>query len=319
MVSERRKALRYRRAIFHRPPNQKSAPALSTLEEYVHEAHSKITTSARRLAAFDGGFTLQMRYARQRRNLGTLLHLAAYTEKERASVVPAVRGSTDDAPLTTAPPPTGTEYMDGDLHLLVAGNDIIICASNLHERQFGLYCATIFNQAELDPVASMFEMAPVANANKLEIIENEGVKAITLDSSMFVASADNVSRRSLRRTLNSGMLEVFRALFGQDAEFDEIRSRENLSAQLVIKFDSRKKGGELGQERIDTLAKRLLDEPTDGFRIRTRGDSTLGHDDISLQKAVNVPADGKTVQRDAAFSALAAYFQELKDEGHLDG
>jgi hypothetical protein len=209
--------------------------------------------------------------------------------------------------------------MDGDLHLLISGNDVVACASNLHERQFGHYCTNIFNQAELDPMASLFDLAPVANADKLQIIEAEGVKEITLDSSMFLASAENLSRQSIRRTLNASMLEAFRALFGKDAGLDEIRSRENLSAQLVIKFDSRRKGGELGQERIDSLAKRLLDEPSDGFRIRTRGETSLGHDDISLQKIVKIAADGKTVQRDAAFSALAAYFQELKDEGHLDG
>jgi hypothetical protein len=208
--------------------------------------------------------------------------------------------------------------MDGDLLLLVSGNNVVFCASTLHERKFEQYCASIFNQAELDPTAAMFELAPVANANKLEIIENEGVKAITLDATMFAASADNISRRSIRRTLNSGMIELIHALFGKDAELDEIRSKENLSAQLVIKFDSRRQGGELGQERITDLAKRLIDEPTDGFRIQTKENTSFGHDEITLQKAVAIRAEGKTVQRDAAFAELAAYMEELRDAGHLE-
>lgn len=318
MVLERRKVLRYRRAIHHRPQGRRPPRASATLEDNIQAAHSKITTSARRLVVFEGGFTLQMRYARQRRNVGTLLHLAAYTEREPTSIVPGVRGSTDDAPLSTAPPPAGAEYMDGDLLLLVSGNDVVFCANSLHERKFEQYCASVFNEAELDPTAAMFELSPVANANKLEIIENEGVKAITLDATLFAASADNVSRRSIRRTLNSGMLEIFRALFGQDAELDEIRSKDNLSAQLVIKFDSRRQGGELGQERIAGLAKRLIDEPNDGFRIQTKENTTFGHDEITLQKAVVIRAEGKTVQRDAAFAELGAYMEELRDAGHLE-
>lgn len=318
MAVERRKILRYRRAIYQRPQSQRAPRTPATLEDNIHAAHSKITTSVRRIVVFEGGFTLQMRYARKRRNGGTLLHLAAYTEREPTSIVPGARGSTDDAPLSTAPPPDGAEYMDGDLLLLVSGNDVVVCANSLHEHKFEQYCASVFNEAELDPTASMFELAPVANANKIDIIENEGVKAITLDATMFAASANNVSRRSIRRTLDSGMLEVFRALFGKDAEFDEIRSKENLSAQLVVKFDSRRKGGELGQERIAQLAKRLIDEPSGGFRIQTRGNTTLGHDEIVLQKAVSIRAQGKTVQRDAAFAELAIYMEELRDAGHLE-
>ncbi len=318
MAVERRKVLRYRRAIYHHPRGKKVPEDFPTLEDNIHAAHSKITTSARRLVAFEGGFTLQMRYARKRRNAGTLLHLAAYTEREPTSIVPGVRGSTDDAPLSTAPPPAGAEYMDGDLLLLVSGNDVVVCASSLHDHKFHQYCASMFNVAEIDPTATMFELAAVANANKLEIIENEGIKAITLDATMFAASADNVSRRSIRRTLNAGMLEVFRALFGKDAEFDEIRSKENLSAQLVIKFDSRRKGGELGQERIVNLAKRLIDEPGNGFRIQTRANTTFGHDEIVLQKTVTIRAEGKTVQRDAAFAELVNYMEELRNAGHLE-
>lgn len=315
MVKERQKALRYRRALFNRPRGQ---PAPRTLEFYLEEAHGKFKTVATRRVELDGNFVIEVRHQQRRRGVGLLLHVTAYTREEPASVVPQVTARDDEAPISTTPPPNGTDFMDGDLHILVAGDDVIMCASGIRERKFEEYCSIIFDRAEFPPVAGMFHLEAVANANKLKVIEDEGVKEIKLDAVSYVATGQQLKRYSLRRTLRDEMLDTLRALFGDDPGVQDVADAENLSAQIVLKFDRRKKGGELSAERMSGLAKRLVDEGDEGFTIRTMGNTTLGYNQISLQRPAKIAAYGKTVQRDAAFRELVSYYTDLKNEGHLE-
>lgn len=318
MVKDRQKTLRYRRAVFLQPANG-SAVAAETLESYLRRAHRECSTVARRRAQFDGGYILEVRYARRRHNIGTFIHLAAYTEEEPASVVPRATGTEDEAPVSTTPPPRGADFMDGDLLLVVAGNEVLLCGTSLHESRFEHYCASIFNAIDLPPAASMFKLSPVADVDMVVVVENEGVKSISLDATAFSASIERAGRQSIRRNVSDGVQEIVRALFGSDDQLQDVYQRENVSAEIVFKFDKRKKGGEVGQERMAALATQLLDEPTDGFTIKTFGNTTLRHGDITLQKVVKIPANGKTVDRELAFHELAAYYNELKAAGQLDG
>jgi hypothetical protein len=316
MATMRTKSLRYRRAIFQTPPGKPVRQ--KTLEEYVEEAHSALKNIVNRRAVTVEGITLECRASRRRRGVGMLVHVAAYTVREPASVVPQPRPEDDDAPVGTVPPPRGADYMDGDLLLLISRNDVIICSSSLHDRKFSDYCSDVFTNAGLPPVASMFRLMPVADADRLAVIEDEGVKQISLDATAFSATADHVTRKSVRRRVGQGMIDAFRAIFQNDPDLHDINELENVSAELVIKFDRRKKGGKLAQERLRSIAKQLVDESSDGFKITTFRDTTLGQEEVVLHKKVSVPADGKTVQREAVFRELLTYFQELKDDGHLE-
>jgi hypothetical protein len=210
--------------------------------------------------------------------------------------------------------------MDGDMVLLVAGDDVVVCSSGLSERRFENYCVSIFAQAELPPVASMFHLRPVADADKLQLIEDQGVKEVVLDASAFEAEIERagggVERQSLVRRLGDGILGALRNTFAEDPQLREISDRENLTAEVTFKFDGRKKGGEIGQRRIEEIAKAVLAEEPEGFKITTMDGTTLGHEAVTMTKSVKLIADGKSVQRDAAFQELVSYYQELHNAGH---
>jgi hypothetical protein len=317
-TTQRRKVLRYRRAVFNGP----GKATAGSLEDYLTTAHKTFKTVDTRRATSSDGYTLEVRSHRHRRGVGVLLHLAAYTTAERASVVPLVAGA-PEAPVSTVAPPARTEFMDGDLQFLIAGNDVVLCSNALRESRLGYYCSDVFSRAGLPPIASMFSLVPVADANALQLIENEGVKAISLRAASYEATGQRAHRKSARQTsvrreITDGLWERLSAIFENDPELSDIQERENLSAEIIVKFDGRKKGGEVGQERIETLAKRLLEDEEDGFTITTRKNNVLGHNDIALQKVVYVPAAGKSVQTDAAFHEMTVYYGELGADGHLD-
>ena len=287
------------------------------MEDYLVEAHDRLKNIVSRRVLLADGSTLECRASRRRKGIGHLIHIAAYTEKEPASVVPKAGADVDDAPVSTIPPPSDGEYMDGDLFLLVSGNDAVGCSSGLHEHKFQEYCADVFNRAGLQARTSMFRLTPVGNVDQIDVIAKEGVKQISLGTSVFEATVAHTRRHSMRRRLGEGVINALKAIFTEDLGLKEIESQENLSAELVIKFDARRKGGELGRRRIDKLAERLITESADGFKIKTFGNTTLGHDEVSLQKDVEIPAHGKSVQRDATFAQLVTYYSQLKHDGHL--
>jgi hypothetical protein len=313
-VVKRSRHLRYRRAVFIQ-----SAPRASgeTLEDYVTEAHNRLKNIQSRRVLLSDGSTVECRASRHRRGIGRLVHIAAYTKREPASVVPNAGADDDDAPVDTVPPPSDSEYMDGDLFLLISGNDVVACSSGLHEHKLQEYCADVFNRAGLQPRTSMFRLTPVGNVDQMEVIAREGVRQISLGASVFEASVEHLRRQTLRRRFGDGVVKALRTIFADDLGLKDIEAQENLSAELVIKFDARRKGGEIGRKRIDKLAEKLITDSVDGFKIKTFGDTTLGHDEVSLQKLVDIPVHGKSVERDATFSQLVSYFKQLDDDGHL--
>lgn len=316
MPEEKSKVLRYRRALFVET-EEEGRENVGTLEEMLAAAHRKFTTIDQRRAAYEGGFTLEVRHAAKKRGIGTLLHLAAYTHEEPATIVPRVTG-TDSAPVAIVPPPRNADFMDGDLMALIAGNDVILCGNRLSDRNLERYCARMFDLSGFPPAAGMFRLEPVADTDALQVLENQGVKEIKLSVSAFDASVSRAQRKSLRRRIGADVWDEFLSFFGKDADLESIRQHENVSADVVFKFDRRKKGGELAAEHMEQFARSLVDEEEEGFKIRTFEGTVLGASSLSLQKKVSLVAYGKSVARESAFEALQAYYGELKDAGLLD-
>ena len=78
-------------------------------------------------------------------------------------------------------------------------------------------------------------------------------------------------RQQVREILRPELVHFLLSIIGRDAEMEEISQAENLTAQLLIRFDRRRRGGELGAERLKQLSLNLLEGEEDGFVIETTG------------------------------------------------
>ena len=316
MPQEKTKTLRYRRAVYVLPDDV-DAESVGSLEDYLKQAHHKFKTVDSRRIDFETGYTLEVRDARGRKNVGTLLHLAAYTRNEPASIVPQVKGS-DSAPVDVVPPPRNTEFMDGDIIALVAGNDVLLCGTSLHDANFTKYCIGIFNLAELPVYASTFGLQKVANADQVQLLADEGVRRLELHASVFDATIARAKRRTIRKKFGGQFMEELLSVIGADISMEGARENDSLSAELVFKFDSRKKNGKLAGKRIEALAQRVIDDEEEGFKIETGKGNVVSASTLSLHKRVSLVAYGKSVSRDAAYSELVKYYVELSSAGMLD-
>lgn len=310
---ERNKTLSYRRAEF-----LSKKEGMKTLEKYLNDAHSKLKTIAERKIEGPGHPTLECRKHQKKDKLGTLLHIAAYTPGEQASVVPheAVDVTGD---IKTTAPPKESDFMDGDIMALVVGNHVLLCATNLHEKKIQRYMMEIMEKAGIDKEGTIFGLTRVADINRIKLIEAQGVRSVNIEASLYDASIDHLERTTVTQKLGGGFMDHLKAFFSEDKTLVDLDEAENLSAHITLNFDSRRKGKTLGRERLESVAKQLLGEDDDeGFSIQTLTGEKIKGSSITLRKPVTLPKLGKSVYRTDAWKALEEYYYELKDNGLLE-
>ncbi|MDO3378113.1 hypothetical protein [Geoalkalibacter halelectricus] len=310
MSDEKKKTLSYRKAEYF-------VPVSNTLEHYLAEAHTKLPEIAQRRVVLPGHPVLECRRHQIQDALGVLLHIAAYTPGEHASVVPVASG-TDPAEITTIPPPDQCEFMDGDIMALVSGNHVLLCSSNLHEKKAERYMNDIIDSAKIDTNASKFSLCKRADIDKVRLIQSQGVRSINLNATLFDATLDHIERTTVRKRIGGKLMDEIKALVFEDQDVEQLEQAENLSAQIILKYDSRRKGCVLGRQSIESLANQMLEDGDEGFTIETLGGETIKGSDITLRKTVSLAKHGKSVFCSDAWRALEQYYYELKDAGLLE-
>jgi hypothetical protein len=308
--NEKKKTLSYRKAEFF-------VPVTKALEEYLAEAHTKLPNIAKRRVVIPGHPVLECRRHQTQASLGVLLHIAAYTPGEHASVVPMTSG-TQTADIATTPPPDKCEFMDGDIMALVAGNHVLLCSSNLHEKKAERYMVEIIEAAKIDANASKFGLCKKADVDKVRLIQSQGVRSINLNATLFDATLDQIERTTVRKKISGKLMDEIKALVFEDKDAEQLEQAENLSAQVILKYDSRRKGCSLGRQSIESLANQMIEDGDEGFTIETLSGETIKGGDITLRKTVSIAKHGKSVFCSEAWRALEQYYYELRDGGLLE-
>lgn len=310
MSDEKKKTLSYRKAEFFVTVQQ-------TLQQYLTEAYARLPDISQRRVTLVGHPVLEGRRHQVNPALGVLLHIAAYTPGEHASIVPTARGAAA-ADIATTPPPANCEFMDGDIMALVSGNHVILCSSNLHEKKAERYMVEIIDAARIDANASKFGLCKKADVDKVRLIQTQGVRSINLNATLFDATLEQIERTTVRKKIGGKLMDEIKALVFEDQDAAQLEEAENLSAQIILKYDSRRKGCTLGRQSVESLASQMIEDGDDGFTIETLGGETIKGSDITLRKTVSLTKHGKSVYCTDAWRALEQYFYELRDGGLLE-
>lgn len=282
-----------------------------SLSELTSMLHTQFATIGTRRTMFDGQIV-------EGRNLQvepdglSLLHLVAYTPDDQISVVPTT-GNVPAADLELLAAPQGTEFLDGELMLLVANNDVAICRSGLSERAFNSYIQQLAQRAGIPNGVSSFELLKRADIDKLEMVRREGIKKVSMNSVVSAMSANHLERQSIRKTVLNDLWEDMKAILNIDRDIDE--DAENLKVEVLFTFDKRN-GTVLDQRQIATLAQRMLaDDEDEGFVIETLSGKKLRANDVVLSKPARLRAYGKSVSHRDAWASLREFWEEI-NHGH---
>lgn len=307
------KTLSYRRAVYFG-----TELGMKSLEQYLTLAHAKFKSIEQRTIDLPGYPVIECRSFKSHKNgPGIFMHLASYNPGERASII---RHKSDEAAdnIETLAPPEDTEFMDGDMMAMVIGNDVLLCATNVHEKTAERYMRHIVMKTAIDKACGEFTLEKVGDINKLKLIQSHGVKSVTFDTSIFAASIAHTERKSISSKIGGSLMDEIKALASKDLGQKDIDQAENLNARIVLSYDIRRKKATLGQETLMSMATKVIDEAEDGFMIETLSGEKIRQSQIAVRKTVQLAKYGKSVLRDDAWLALRQYYSELKTSGTLD-
>jgi hypothetical protein len=215
-------------------------------------------------------------------------------------------------------PPHDHNFLESDIFFVLSGNHLVLCPSGARESVALSYINYILRKVGEDKLTTRFSIESVANIDKVKLLQSEGVKKIALNASLYEATMDYTERTTTKMTLLNGIAEEFVALFAEDKnhKLREIGELENLSVKVEISFDARKRGGEIGRERLEATASKLLGEDeSEGFTIVTSDGKKLTANEVRINQKVSLPTHGSSVSRHEAWSSLAGYLEDLKALG----
>lgn len=308
----------YRRAHWH---NTVEFP--DDLQTYLNRAFQTCIATDSRTYSF-GDYHIQgisihsdvvrLRTGQQRDVL--LMHLAQYEPDGQANTVFKPSALQHESDVETEAPPAQKDWVDGDLFALVCGNHLLTCASNVRDTSVSKFISAVLNHDGND-IGNYIYFDRIAAADKLRLLKREGVKKIELGASLYEATLDWY-QSDVKKNVLGQLSEAITACFAADEELGDIAADENISARVVLNFDSRKKGGELGLERMEQLASGLIrDEKHSDYVIVTMEGKRITLDEIQLKKSIHAAKHGKTVDKIDTWSKMKLYFEELDRDGLL--
>lgn len=318
------KRLYYRRAVWQ-GSNQK------TLETYLKEAHEHFqTTSSRRFSGGSSGVEILGAHFKYKDKSGLFLQVVSYVPDQPTSTI--TKASTAPSSMVEeAPAPMGKDYLEGDIFILVNKNDVIILPSGARENVALAYFCHILEKFGMSDISATLDLEKIAKYDKIKMIQNEGVKAIELNSSLYEASIDHINARIDKSEpkfseLRKAIAEQIKRIFSKDPTLKEIQEKENINISLTIRFDgkearkhTKEQGfGEVGKTRLAKASEMLLkesDELTDGFAIVTGDGNRITSNEIVVSDNYRIETFGKSLDRSNAWDKLEEYYYQLDNRG----
>lgn len=249
------------------------------------------------------------------------LHVASWTDRENASIVPH-NLQRADADLSERSPGSDWDYLDGDGMILVSENHVVTLSSGMHPRSIEQYIRELIEQIQdedmnFQSLASYLEFTPVANPNAVKILHNNGVKKINLNISQYLETTlQYEDRRRPRKIIQNLGRDIIASLVTKDKHREEIEHADNVTARLIISLDGRRPG--LQPDTLAEIVQKPVEENPREIEFETGTGQRVRSGELILKKSVDVVASGKTVDHSDAWAHMKIYFQELRKTGMLD-
>ena len=156
----------------------------------------------------------------------------------------------------------------------------------------------------------------VANEKVVKEAYSQGVKKIELNIGQYmetVKQREEVSRKTIVEQLG---INVLKSLLTKDSDRKSIEEASNVTAQLVVKIDSRKPG--LTADKLGEIAQEIADENEDEISVVTKKGNVIKGGELVLKKKVKITARAKSIHHNQAWEEMETFLQELEELGALE-
>jgi hypothetical protein len=303
----------------------------ATFESIMRSAHSTLDTVGKRTFAVSSG--AEIRGAHFDDNSGIYLQIASYVPNESTSIIDK-KSNVKNSTVSAQSAPSGSDYLDGDVFVFIKDDHVILCPSGVREKVADAYFEQILRATNCWEMLKTFELDKIAKASKVEMIRDEGVKEIELNTSLYQASMMQIDKDDPEVSgFFKSISNQFLAIFSEDPDLNSIKANENLNVKLIVKFDGMEarrhlkddKFGVAGRKRLSGTANNILNELTDldevddtGFVIVTGANNRITPQEVRVSDSYKVATLGKSLSRTSAFRKLKEYYDKLNKDGVLN-
>ncbi|WP_339349101.1 hypothetical protein [uncultured Alteromonas sp.] len=254
-------------------------------------------------------------YRDEGKDKGCSIHIVAYTPGEKASTLLPKISSHEDYE-DVYPAPEGKEYKDGECFLLLKNHHVMFCGHGISVSKATLYLSLLAKRGIEKHSQPVFDISPVSNIDKIKLLQEQGVKSISLSTNAYDLSIpEKKTQNRFKRILAAAANEV-KALVEKDESLSEQKAREDLLVGLELKLDGNTRACEETQEYITDIAKEYIGDSDDGwhhFEIITRTGERIKPGNIRLQKTVRLEKTEKNISCYSAWEALTAYLVDIEN------
>ena len=307
------------RTISYLRPHWSIAPTM-TLQDALQSALTALSTVGHtRLLIGDG--TAQVCHRRVKPD-HVCLHIATWTDREEASIVPHEKNNVQED-LTIQPPGKRWDYLNGDGMFLASDDHCFIMPSGLLPKTIEGYVRRVIlyareQGASIPPGTEHFNLLPIANEQVVTQIRREGVKKLHLNIGQFRETATvGIEKDQPQRFVSALSRSIWESLITRDDHRRIIEKADNVTAKLVISLDRRRSG--LEPEELTPLVEDLVSEADeeDDVQIETGSGQRIRRGRLVLKKAVAVEAFAETVQYARAWDEMIDYLHDLESRDAL--
>jgi hypothetical protein len=225
------------------------------------------------------------------------LALGAGTPEEAISTMGLDIPGEDDADQVRAPP-RNRAFKMADAFCLIEGNELLVIVDGMRVGAVAQYLRLLLSAANQPAQNSAFELHPVGNPSKEDVLNEEGVSALKLTGTAFAAEAPGAIAPGAEAT---GMVErMWSTLLGQlrDVfllEADDATERDQLAqswGDLKVTTTIRARGGSRASpvvlEGLQDLSLELIEDNPVGMNIliETGRGSKVSPDELVLGKYI---------------------------------
>ena len=199
------------------------------------------------------GQVMEIRHRTANANGPVLIHFASHTPGAEGSLVPAA-GAAASGPLETIAPPKNKNFLEGALAALITDDHCLLCTAGLTHAALRFYIFSMIKSLELPKKAARFNLAAVANRDKISEIIDSGVKCVGTQWDARQPASCRGSIQSKRGTkVKEALSKAVATLISQDQDLSKLikEDHSNINTRLTVSFKKRAHG-HLSQTRSMT-------------------------------------------------------------------
>ncbi|MHC6224011.1 hypothetical protein ACYU03_04425 [Pseudomonas sp. X10] len=249
---------------------------------------------------------------------GRLYHITKYSPgSQNTTLTPRAAVKEDEE--VGVDPPKGKEFKSGECYIFVSGFHILFCGHGLTHAKAAQYFFRLLkdNAREVDN----FRFMPISNVDKLQLLNEQGVKSIRLNIAAYKLSLPKVRRNWISQSFTS-VTDELAALIKKDATRSEEKALEDLMVSIEVGLEGNSRAAEDSKATVVDLAKEIIEDDElfdlDSFTILTRENTPITGGDVRLHTTVRPEKEGSSLSRAIIWDGMKVYFGQLKKQKLLE-